>query len=158
MRAGGGVDGGAAQAAEEEAMSLAAVMPIVEIGARLIDKLIPDPAAKAKAQLELIEMQQRGELEELKTRMSAILAEAQSSDPWTSRARPSFLYVVYLLILFAIPMGFLSAISAETAQAVATGFGDWLKAIPDSVVDLFQWVMLGYVGGRSWEKIKGATK
>ena len=139
-------------------MSLAAVMPIVEIGARLIDKLIPDPAAKAKAQLELIEMQQRGELEELKTRMSAILAEAQSSDPWTSRARPSFLYVVYLLILFAIPMGFLSAISADTAQAVATGFGDWLKAIPDSVVDLFQWVMLGYVGGRSWEKIKGATK
>ena len=139
-------------------MSLAAVMPIVEIGARLIDKLIPDPAAKAKAQLELIEMQQRGELEELKTRMSAILAEAQSTDPWTSRARPSFLYVVYLLILFAIPMGFLSAISAETALAVATGFGDWLKAIPDSVVDLFQWVMLGYVGGRSWEKIKGATK
>lgn len=139
-------------------MSLAAVMPIVEIGARLIDKLIPDPAAKAKAQLELIEMQQRGELEELKTRMSAILAEAQSTDPWTSRARPSFLYVVYLLILFAIPMGFLSAISAETAQAVATGFGDWLKAIPDSVVDLFQWVMLGYVGGRSWEKIKSATK
>lgn len=139
-------------------MSLAAVMPIVEIGARLIDKLIPDPAAKAKAQLELIEMQQRGELEELKTRMSAILAEAQSSDPWTSRARPSFLYVVYLLILFAIPMGFLSAISADTAQAVAAGFGDWLKAIPDSVVDLFQWVMLGYVGGRSWEKIKGATK
>lgn len=139
-------------------MSLAAVMPIVEIGARLIDKLIPDPAAKAKAQIELIEMQQRGELEELKTRMSAILAEAQSSDPWTSRARPSFLYVVYLLILFAIPMGFLSAISAETAQAVATGFGVWLKAIPDSVVDLFQWVMLGYVGGRSWEKVKGATK
>ena len=139
-------------------MSLAAVMPIVEIGARLIDKLIPDPAAKAKAQLELIEMQQRGELEELKTRMSAILAEAQSSDPWTSRARHSFLYVVYLLILFAIPMGFLSAISADTAQAVAAGFGDWLKAIPDSVVDLFQWVMLGYVGGRSWEKIKGATK
>ena len=139
-------------------MSLAAVMPIVEIGARLIDKLIPDPAAKAKAQLELIEMQQRGELEELKTRMSAILAEAQSTDPWTSRARPSFLYVVYLLILFAIPMGFLSAISPETAQAVAQGFGDWLKAIPASVVDLFQWVMLGYVGGRSWEKIKSATK
>ena len=126
-------------------MSLAAVMPIVEIGARLIDKLIPDPAAKAKAQLELIEMQQRGELEELKTRMSAILAEAQSTDPWT-------------LILFAIPMGFLSAISPDTAQAVAQGFGDWLKAIPDSVVDLFQWVMLGYVGGRSWEKIKSATK
>ena len=139
-------------------MSIAAIIPLVEIGAKLIDKLIPDKEAAAKAKLELLAMQQQGELKELEVRMSAILAEAQSTDPWTSRARPSFLYVVYLLILFAIPMGFLSAISPDTAQAVAQGFGDWLKAIPVSVVDLFQWVMLGYVGGRSWEKIKGATK
>lgn len=133
--------------------------PLLEIGSKLIDKLIPDPQAKAKAQLDLLVLQQNGELEELKTRMSAILAEAQSSDPWTSRARPSFLYVVYLLILFAIPMGFLSAISPETAAQVATGFSLWLKAIPESLTDLFTFVMLGYIGGRSWEKvekIKGA--
>ena len=91
-------------------MSIAAIIPLVEIGAKLIDRLIPDKEAAAKAKLELLAMQQQGELKELEVRMSAILAEAQSADPWTSRARPSFLYVVYLLILFAIPMGFLSAL------------------------------------------------
>ena len=135
-------------------MSIAAIIPLVEIGAKLIDKLIPDKEAAAKAKLELLAMQQQGELKELEVRMSAILAEAQSTDPWTSRARPSFLYVVYLLILFAIPMGFLSAIAPETATQVATGFKEWLEAIPESLVDLFTFVMLGYIGGRSWEKVE----
>jgi hypothetical protein len=31
--------------------------------------------------------------------MAAVLAEAESPDPWTSRARPSFLYVMYVLLL-----------------------------------------------------------
>lgn len=135
-------------------MSIAAAIPLIEIGAKLIDKLIPDKEAQARAKLELIAMQQAGELKTLEVRMSAILAEAQSSDPWTSRARPSFLYVVYLLILFAIPMGFLSAIAPETATQVATGFKEWLEAIPESLVDLFTFVMLGYIGGRSWEKVE----
>lgn len=139
-------------------MSIAAALPLIEIGAKLIDKLIPDPQAKAKAQLDLIEMQQRGELEELKTRMSAILAEAQSADPWTSRARPSFLYVVYAMMLMAFPMGVVSAFSPETANAIAGGAQAWLQSIPDSVIDLFQWVMLGYVGARSVEKVKGVAK
>ena len=132
--------------------------PLLEIGGKLIDKLIPDPEARAKAQLDLLKLQQDGQLEELKTRMSAILAEANSTDPWTSRARPSFLYVVYLLILFAIPMGFLSAISPGTASQVSSGFSQWLGAIPESLTDLFTFVMLGYIGGRSWEKVKGAAK
>lgn len=135
-------------------MSIAAIIPLVEIGAKLIDKLIPDKEAAAKAKLDLLAMQQQGELKELEVRMSAILAEAQSADPWTSRARPSFLYVVYLLILFAIPMGFLSAISPETAKQIALGFSQWLEAIPESLVDLFTFVMLGYIGGRSWEKVE----
>lgn len=139
-------------------MSIAAVIPLVEIGAKLIDKLIPDREAAAKAKLDLITLEQQGQLEELRTRMSAILAEAQSSDPWTSRARPSFLYVVYALILFGIPMGFLSAFSPENAAQIAAGFNQWLKAIPESFTELFTFVMLGYIGGRSWEKVKGAAK
>ncbi len=135
-------------------MSIAAIIPLVEIGAKLIDKLIPDKEAAAKAKLELLAMQQQGELKELEVRMSAILAEAQSTDPWTSRARPSFLYVVYLLILFAIPMGFLSAISPDTATQIALGFKEWLGAIPEPLTDLFTFVMLGYIGGRSWEKVE----
>ena len=139
-------------------MSIAAIIPLVEIGAKLIDRLIPDKEAAAKAKLDLIALEQQGQLEELRTRMSAILAEAQSDDPWTSRARPSFLYVVYLLILFSIPMGFLSAISPETATQVSAGFSQWLSALPESLTDLFTFVMLGYIGGRSWEKVKGVAK
>ena len=139
-------------------MSITASSPLIEIGAKLIDKLIPDKEAAAKAKLDLIALEQQGQLEELRTRMSAILAEAQSDDPWTSRARPSFLYVVYLLILFSLPMGFLSAISPETATQVSAGFSQWLSALPESLTDLFTFVMLGYIGGRSWEKVKGVAK
>jgi hypothetical protein len=131
--------------------------PLIEIGGRIIDKLIPDPEAKARAQLELIRLQQEGAFKEIEVRMSAIIAEANSVDPWTSRARPSFLYVVYVMLLFSLPMGLVAAISPDTAAAVAEGMKAWLSAIPDSIVELFQWVMLGYVGARSVEKVKGAT-
>jgi hypothetical protein len=134
------------------------ITPILEIGARLIDKLIPDPQAKAQAQLDLLKLQQSGELDELKTRMSAILAEAQSADPWTSRARPSFLYVVYILIITCLPMGIIAAISPTTAADIAGGSKAWLESIPSAITDLFTFVMLGYVGARSVEKIKGAAK
>ena len=132
--------------------------PLIELGSKIIDRVCPDPAQKAAAQLELIRLQQSGELEELKTRMSAILAEAQSADPWTSRARPSFLYVVYVLILTAIPMGFISAFSPDRANRIALGFSAWLNGIPKDLVNLFGVVMLGYIGGRSWEKVKSAAK
>lgn len=131
---------------------------IVEMGMKLIDRLIPDPAAKAKAQLELMQAERSGELDDLKTRLSVIMAEAQSADPWTSRARPSFMYVVYIFMLSAIPMGLVYAVSPATASDISRGVNEWLNALPPSIIELFQWVMLGYIGGRSWEKVKGATK
>jgi len=131
---------------------------LLQAGMSIIDKLIPDPEAKAKAKLDLMKMQQEGQFKEAEIQMSAILAEANSADKWTSRARPSFLYVVYILMLAGIPMGILFAISPETAANVTEGFGEWLKAIPSEITDLFKWVMLGYIGGRSYEKVKGVAK
>lgn len=131
---------------------------IFSIGSKIIDKLFPDPAEKAKAQLQLIQMQQAGELESVKTALSAIISESQSADPWTSRARPSFLYVVYILLLFSLPMGVISAFSADIATSIASGMKEWLAAIPGDIIELFKWVMLGYIGGRSIEKVRGATK
>lgn len=128
---------------------------IFTIGGKIIDKLFPDPEQKAKAQLELLAMQQSGELEGVKVQLSAIIAEAQSADPWTSRARPSFLYVVYILLLSAIPMGVLTVFNPGAALDLTTGFKAWLGAIPDSILTLFGTVMTGYVLGRSWEKTKG---
>lgn len=131
---------------------------IFSIGGKLIDKLFPDPAEKAKAQLELLRMHQSGELEEMKASLSAIIAEAQSADPWTSRARPSFLYVVYILLLWSIPMGLATVFKPEAATAFTNGFKLWLTAIPEDVLTLFGVVMTGYVAGRSWEKVRGAAK
>ena len=138
-------------------MAFDPITAVLTIGSQLIDKLIPDPAAKAKATLDLLALQQQGNLKEIETQLSAILAEAQSSDPWTSRARPSFMYVMYLLLLAAIPMGVLSFINPEAATQIANGFGEWLTAIPDSLYTLFGVGYLGYTGARSWDKGKAAS-
>ena len=134
------------------------ISSVLAVGSKLIDKLFPDPAEKAKAQLELLRMQQSGDLEEIKVALSAILAEAQSADPWTSRARPSFLYVVYVLLLWSIPMGVLSVFRPDMAAAFTVGFKAWITALPEPLLTLFGTVMLGYTLGRSWEKVKGASK
>ena len=136
--------------------------PLVDVGKSLIDRLFPDKVAqaseRAKAELELTALQQSGKLQEIQIQMSAIIAEAQSPDPWTSRARPSFLYVIYLVILLGVPMGFLSAFRPDVATQVATGFGAWLAAVPDALWALFGAGYLGYTGARTFEKGKRVAK
>ncbi|PZT92478.1 MAG: hypothetical protein DI625_12580 [Sphingomonas sp.] len=66
--------------------------------AALLDKLIPDPRARDAAKLELLKLESTADLDRVKAQLSAIVAEAQSTDPWTSRARPGFLYVMYALL------------------------------------------------------------
>jgi hypothetical protein len=130
---------------------------IFNLGSELIKRLFPDPTQKAQAELVLLEMQQKGELELFKTQLSAILAEAQSPDPWTSRARPSFMYVIYLLLLFGLPMGFISAYDPTIASNISIGFKQWLAAIPSDLYALFGLGYVGYTGARTWEKAKGVT-
>jgi hypothetical protein len=124
----------------------------------VLDKVIPDAAEREKAKFELRRLEQSGDLETMKTQMSAIIAEANSADPWTSRARPSFMYVMYALILSAIPMGILHAFKPDVAFDIATGFSNWLDAIPGDFVALFGIGYLGYAGSRSLEKLKGVSK
>ena len=131
---------------------------VFNLGSELIKRLFPDPTQKAQAELVLLEMQQRGELELFKTQLSAILAEAQSPDPWTSRARPSFMYVIYLLLLFGLPMGFISAYDPTIASNISIGFKQWLAAIPSDLYALFGVGYLGYAGARTYEKAKGVSQ
>lgn len=130
---------------------------IFDIGGKLLDKFFPDPAERAQKQLELLQMQQAGDLKELEVRMSAILAEASSSDPWTSRARPSFLYVMYVMILASLPMGVLSAFNPDLAAGIAGGMKMWLAAIPEDLYVLFGVGYVGYAGARMFEKRKGVA-
>ena len=137
-------------------------MPIFDalIGpiASLIDKIIPDPRARDAAKLELVKLQGSHEMEAVKTQMTAIIAEAQSADPWTSRARPSFLYVMYTMILWAIPMGLISAVRPDMAKGIAEGMNAYLSGIPESMWALFGTGYLGYTAARSWGKAKGLEK
>lgn len=128
---------------------------IIGIGTKIIDKMFPDPEQRDRAKLELLKMERDGDLDEMKTKLSAIIAEAQSADPWTSRARPSFLYVVYILLLWSLPMGVLFVFNPDAATRFTDGFKAWMNAIPEPVLTLFGTVMLGYVVGRSYEKTKG---
>lgn len=123
--------------------------------AAIIDKIIPDPKARDAAKLELLKLEGSQEMEGIRTQMSAILAEAQSADPWTSRARPSFLYVMYAMILWAVPMGLLAAIRPQAALDIATGMNAYLNGLPEPLYALFGTGYLGYTVARQWGKVKG---
>lgn len=125
---------------------------------KLIDRIIPDPEARDRAKLELLRLQGDQEMEAVKAQLSAIVAEAQSNDPWTSRARPSFLYVIYALLLWSIPMGLIAAARPEMAQAISFGMTSYLKAIPESLYALFGTGYLGYTAARQWGKNKGTDR
>ena len=122
------------------------------LGSKILDKIFPDKEAADRAKLELLKLQQSGELTELEKRFSAIVAEANSQDPWTSRARPSFMYVMYALLLASLPMGVLFAFQPDTAQAVTDGVARWLNALPEELWWLFGAGYLGYSGARTFEK------
>jgi len=127
------------------------LLPVV---GEIIDRVIPDPKAREAAKIQLIQQAQEGKLKEVEQQLSAILAEAQSKDPWTSRARPTFLYVVYLLILTSIPMALIHAYNPELSLRLIEGFNGWLSAIPESIITLFGVGYLGYTGSRSYDKFK----
>lgn len=131
-----------------------AITGIVELGASILDKVIPDPIEKTKAQAELIRQQQAGQFKELDARMEAIVAEAKSKDPWTSRSRPSFLYVMYVMILLAVPMGFLAIFQPDAVKVVVETMKMWLEAIPTEMWGLFAAGYLGYTANRSADKAR----
>ena len=123
---------------------------VLNIGGKLIDKLIPDPTEKAKAQLELAKMAHDGELAKManeaklyeieQSGVSSRWSSDMASDSWLAKnIRPATL--AYIL-------------SAYLALAVLDGFG--FKVAEAYVTLLGQWgmlVMSAYFGGRTLEKI-----
>lgn len=123
--------------------------------ASIIDKVIPDKQARERAKIELINLQGTHELRTIEARLSAIVAEANSRDPWTSRARPSFLYVMYVILLASLPMGVLAAFKPEAAHDIAAGMNAYLNGLPEPLYALFGTGYLGYTAARQWGKMKG---
>lgn len=127
---------------------------LLTIGGKLIDKLIPDPEAKAKAQAELLKMQQDGRLAELQ----ADNVEAQEiSKRWQADMDSDSKLAKNIR-----PMTLVYILTAYLVFAVGSAFG--LNVNERYVELLGQWgmlVMSAYFGGRTLEKImerKNATK
>jgi hypothetical protein len=78
-----------------------------------------------------------------------IRAEAQSGDKWTSRARPTFLYLFYIILAF-------NFILVPIAQMIKGMSFESLHPIefPEIMWEVFVAGYLGYTGVRSWEKTK----
>jgi uncharacterized membrane protein (DUF106 family) len=119
---------------------------IFEIGNKLIDKLIPDPEAKAKAQVELLKMQQEGRLAELNAdtveaqELTKRLQADMTSDSWLSKnIRPmTLIFILGAYFIFAM----MSAFGSNANEKYVELLGQWGMLI-----------MSFYFGGRTLEKI-----
>jgi len=128
---------------------------LMQVGSKLIDKLIPDPEAKAKAQFELAKMVQDGELAKMANETKLFEVEQENvtrraeadmaSDSWLSKnIRP-----MTLVFLLASYSGFAiaSIFDYETRGAYVELLGQWGML-----------VMSFYFGGRTMEKIADRVK
>lgn len=123
---------------------------LFETGMRLIDKFIPDPEQKAKAQFQLAEMEQNGELAKMandtklfeteQNNLSARHTADMASDSWLAKnIRPMTLIAIFVgYFVFAM----MSAYGYNANQAYVTLLGQWGML-----------VMSFYFGGRTLEKI-----
>lgn len=85
-------------------------------------------------------------------------AGADPCDPWTRRARPAFLYVMYMLLLWSIPMGLVAGARPDVASAIIAGMRAYLDALPEPLYALFGTGYLGYTAARAWGKAKGSER
>lgn len=119
---------------------------VLGVGMRLLDKFFPNPEDKAKAQLELLQMQQNGELAQI----NADISESQEvtkrqqydmlSDSWLSKNIRPMTLIAILVGYFIFAM--LSAFDIETNSKYVELLGQWGMLI-----------MSFYFGGRTLEKI-----
>ena len=122
------------------------IAALLSIGEKVLDKVLPDPEARAKAQAMLIEMQQKGELAQLQADMNeqdnlTKRAEADmKSDSWLSKnIRPMTL--IFILLTYTV-FGMMSAWEIEVNNNYVELLGQWGMLI-----------MSFYFGGRTLEKI-----
>ena len=123
---------------------------LLEVGGKLIDKLIPDPEAKAKAQMDLAKMAQDGELAKMANDTELYKAEQENitdrwrsdmgSDSWLSKnIRPMALIAIFVAFFLFTMM---SAFGYNAQESYVQLLGQWGQII-----------FLAYFGGRTVEKL-----
>jgi uncharacterized membrane protein (DUF106 family) len=119
---------------------------LLDVGMKVLDKVIPDPEQKAKAQVALMEMQQKGELAQLQADMNEQdnltkrMEADMTSDSWLSKnIRPMTL--IFILLVYTV-FAMMSAYGYDANESYVTLLGQWGMLI-----------MSFYFGGRTLEKI-----
>ena len=79
-------------------MAVTPVGAALELGSTLIKRLFPDPAQRAAAELELLKLNEAGELKHLEASMQVIVAEAKS-DSWITRSWRPITMLVFVTII-----------------------------------------------------------
>jgi hypothetical protein len=125
--------------------------PLFEMGKSIIDRLFPDPAEKAKAEMELLRMTQDGDLKQVMAQLEINAREAQHPSIFVSGGRPFFLWIG--------GVGFAYAVLLQPLLCWVAKIKGWPEPpLPD--VELL-WVvvtgLLGISGLRTSEKIKGVA-
>ena len=134
----------------------ALISPLAGLATTIVDNLFETDEEKSQAQARLVKLEQQGKLQEAENELRAILAEANSPDPWTSRARPTFLYVIYIVIVLCIIGGVIGIWHPVEMQQAALNMGLLLRAVPENLWWLFGMGYLGYTGARSFDKWRSA--
>jgi len=122
------------------------IAALLDVGMKVLDKFIPDPAAKAKAQQELLQMQQEGRLAELNADMNEQNNVSErwkadlGSDSWLSKNVRPMTLVALLVAYFVFATA--SAFGIEVTQAYVELLGQMIMLIVSA-----------YFGGRTLEKI-----
>ena len=120
---------------------------ILGIGSKLIDKLIPDPVAQDAARLELLKLQQSGELAAMTAQTEINKAEASNSSVFVSGWRPAIGWVCAMAMCYQY-----------LARPFLTAFYPVLT-FPGLDDNLWQLMMgmLGLGGLRTFEKTQGVA-
>ena len=125
------------------------IASLIGVGMKLIDKLFPDPEAKQAAQIQLLAMEQAGDLKELDAAMQTIVAEAKSDHWLTANWRPiTMLTFVAIIANNYILYPYLSLFWQEAP----------MLEVPADMWALIKIGLGGYVVGRSGEKIAKVLK
>src|SRR5687767_11427864 len=126
--------------------------PVLELGRSIISRLFPDPAEKAKAELELLKMTADNDLKLIVGQLEINAREAQHASIFVAGWRPFYGW--------ASGVGFIYATIGQPIAAWVAQIKGW-PLPPDINVDLLWVVVTGLLGlgtMRSVEKVKKTTK
>lgn len=91
------------------------------------------------------------------TQPSGLMTQ-MSDDEWTARARPTFLYVMYALLLWSVPMGLIGGVRPAMAMGIIAAMRAYFAALPEPLYALFGTGYLGYTAARAWGKARGVER